>query len=84
MKAVYDLDILINKFKNKDKVALARLITIIENEPEKAHEIFKHFENITHDSYIIGITGSPGVGKSTLTGQISKKLLEEGKSVGII
>lgn len=84
MKAAYDLDTLINRFKNKDKIALARLITIIENEPEKAHEIFKHFENITHDSYIIGITGSPGVGKSTLTGQISKKLLEEGKSVGII
>ena len=84
MKAAYDLDILIDKFKNKDKIALARLITIIENEPEKAHEIFKHFENITHDSYIIGITGSPGVGKSTLTGQVSKKLLEEGKSIGII
>jgi len=84
LKAAYDLDTLINRFKNKDKIALARLITIIENEPEKAHEIFKHFENITHDSYIIGITGSPGVGKSTLTGQISKKLLEEGKSVGII
>ena len=84
MKATYDLDTLINKFKNKDKIALAKLITIIENEPEKAHEIFKYFENITHDSYIIGITGSPGVGKSTLTGQISKKLLEVGKLVGII
>lgn len=84
MKVAFDLDILINRFKNKDKIALAKLITIIENEPEKAHEIFKHFEDITHDSYIIGITGSPGVGKSTLTGQISKKLLEEGKSVGII
>jgi len=84
LKVAFDLDILINRCKNKDKIALAKLITIIENEPEKAHEIFKHFEDITHDSYIIGITGSPGVGKSTLTGQISKKLLEEGKSVGII
>ncbi|MFX0042956.1 MAG: methylmalonyl Co-A mutase-associated GTPase MeaB [Candidatus Hodarchaeota archaeon] len=84
MKAVYDLDTLINKFKNKDKIALAKLITIIENEPDKAHEIFKHFEEINHDSYIIGITGSPGVGKSTLTGQICKKLLEEGKTIGII
>lgn len=84
MRITQDIDTLISKFKKKDKVALAKLITIIENEPEKAHEIFKHFEDITHDSYIIGITGSPGVGKSTLTGQISKKLLEEGKSVGII
>ncbi|MFX1321389.1 MAG: methylmalonyl Co-A mutase-associated GTPase MeaB [Promethearchaeota archaeon] len=84
MKVSYDFDTLINKFKNKDKIALAKLITIIENEPEKAHDIFKHFEGISHDSYIIGVTGSPGVGKSTLTGAICKKILEEGKSVGII
>jgi len=84
LKVAYDINTLISKFKEKDKIALSKLITIIENEPERAHEIFKHFENIKHDSYIIGITGSPGVGKSTLTGQITKKVLEEGKSVGII
>lgn len=84
MKKDYDINALITKFKNKDKIALARLITIIENEPDKAHEIFKHFEDVKHDSYIIGITGSPGVGKSTLTGAICKKLLDEGKRIGII
>ncbi|MFX1312451.1 MAG: methylmalonyl Co-A mutase-associated GTPase MeaB [Promethearchaeota archaeon] len=84
MKTEYDINTLITKFKNKDKIALAKLITIIENDPDRAHEIFKHFEDIKHDSYIIGITGSPGVGKSTLTGVICKKLLDEGKSVGII
>ncbi len=84
MKVRYDIDTLINKFKQKDKIALAKLITIIENEPERAHEIFKHFEDIKHDSFIVGITGSPGVGKSTLTGEICKKILEDGKSVGII
>ena len=84
MKVGYDIDTLINKFKQKDKIALAKLITIIENEPERAHEIFKHFEDIKHDSFIVGITGSPGVGKSTLTGEICKKLLEDGKSIGII
>ncbi|KKN22553.1 hypothetical protein LCGC14_0913930 [marine sediment metagenome] len=84
MKKKYDINTLITKFKNKDKFALARLISIIENDPESTHEIFKHFENRKHNSYIIGITGSPGVGKSTLTGAISKKLLEEGKSIGII
>jgi LAO/AO transport system kinase len=80
----YDLDTLIANFKNKDKIALAKLISLIENEPERAHEVFKHFENITHESYIIGITGSPGVGKSTLTGALTQKLLDNGKSVGII
>jgi len=84
LKKDYNIETLITNFKNKDKIALARLITIIENEPDKAHEIFKHFEDVKHDSYIIGITGSPGVGKSTLTGAICKKLLEEGKRIGII
>jgi LAO/AO transport system kinase len=78
------VDSLISKFKNGDKIALAKLITIIENEPEKTHEIFKHFEDIKHNSYIIGITGSPGVGKSTLTGAICSKLLDEDKKIGII
>ena len=84
MKKDYNIETLITNFKNKDKIALARLITIIENEPDKAHEIFKHFEDVKHNSYIIGITGSPGVGKSTLTGAICKKLLDDGKKIGII
>jgi len=78
------IESLVSRFKKKDKIALARLITIVENEPEKASKIFKHFENIKHDSYIIGLTGSPGVGKSTLTGAIAQKILDEGKTVGII
>jgi len=80
----YELEPLIERFKNKDKIALAKLITILENEPESAAEIFSHFENVKHDSYIVGITGSPGVGKSTLTGAIAQKLLDAGKSIGII
>ena len=84
MRKDYNIDELVQKFKDHDKIALARLITIIENEPEKAVEIFKHFEEKNHESYIVGITGSPGVGKSTLTGAITQKLLDDGKRVGII
>ncbi|MFW9939259.1 MAG: methylmalonyl Co-A mutase-associated GTPase MeaB [Candidatus Thorarchaeota archaeon] len=84
MKDNYDIQTLIDRFKKKDRVALARLISIIENEPEKAYDIFQHFKELKHDSYIIGITGSPGVGKSTLTGAISQKFLDNGKTVGII
>ncbi len=80
----YNIDNLIQRFKKKDKISLARLITLVENHPEVTKEIFKHFNNLEHDSYIIGITGAPGVGKSTLTKAISKILLEEGKSIGVI
>ncbi|MFX0019304.1 MAG: methylmalonyl Co-A mutase-associated GTPase MeaB [Promethearchaeota archaeon] len=84
MEKSHHIDTLVNQFKNKDKIALAKLISVIENEPERVYEIFRHFEGIKNDSYIIGITGSPGVGKSTLTGAITQKLLDQGKSVGII
>ncbi|MFX1493598.1 MAG: methylmalonyl Co-A mutase-associated GTPase MeaB [Promethearchaeota archaeon] len=84
MKNSYHIDTLVNQFRKKNKIALAKLISVIENEPERAYEIFRHFEDIKNDSYIIGITGSPGVGKSTLTGAITQKLLDQGKSVGII
>ena len=84
MTKAYDIESLIQRFKQKDKVALAKLTTLIENHPETASEVFKHFHDLSHESYIVGITGSPGVGKSTLTGAISKKLLEVGKYVGII
>ncbi len=84
MRKTYDIETLIQNFKNKDKVALAKLITLVENEPDKALEIFKHFDNSDKDSYIIGITGSPGVGKSTLINILAKQLLDEGKSVGVI
>jgi len=80
----YDIDNLVERFNQGDKFALARLISLVENEPEKAPEVFKHFHNKHHNSYIIGLTGSPGVGKSTITNAITKRLLKEGKKVGII
>jgi LAO/AO transport system kinase len=60
---------LITKFKQKDRRALARLISLVENDPGLATEIFKHFEK-PNGAYIIGITGAPGVGKSTMINQI--------------
>ena len=45
MKKEYNIEELVQKFKEKSKIALARLITILENQPEKAPEIFKHFQD---------------------------------------
>lgn len=74
---------LIEKFKQKDRRALARMISLVENQPELADLIFKHFDT-PKGAYTIGITGAPGVGKSTLINQISQKLVDQGKAVGII
>ncbi|MGB9781049.1 MAG: methylmalonyl Co-A mutase-associated GTPase MeaB [Caldanaerobacter sp.] len=69
---------------NRDKRAIARAITYAEDDEEKAREIIKKLYKRSGNAYVVGITGPPGVGKSTLTDKIVKKLAEEGKKIGII
>lgn len=84
MKPKHDLEKLIKEFKEGKKRALARLITLVENEPVLAKDIFKHFDQFLEKSYIIGITGPPGSGKSTIIDLLAKKIVDQGKSIGII
>ena len=51
---------LINNLKEKDVRSVARLLTLIENEDERAESIIKEIWKLTGKSYIIGITGPPG------------------------
>ncbi len=64
--------------------ALAKLITLVENEQPGAIEAMESIYPHTGNAYIIGITGPPGAGKSTLTDKITKELRRENYTVGII
>ncbi len=82
-----DLDIynLIEKMRKGDRRAVARLITKVENGgPEVSKQIIKEIYPETGKSFIIGITGSPGSGKSTLTNQIASEYLKKGLKISII
>ena len=73
-----------DEIRKGNKRAAARLITKIENEESDAAELLEACLDFSVGSRIIGITGPPGAGKSTLTDQLTKYLIKQGKQIGII
>jgi LAO/AO transport system kinase len=73
---------LIEQLHQGDKKALARCITIVENNLEGSEEILFSLSN-TRQIPLIGITGPPGAGKSTLVNSLIKQLTTEGCKIGV-
>ncbi len=67
-----------------DRRALARAITLVENSEPLAYELVRELYPETGGAYAVGVTGPPGVGKSTLIAALVRHVRELGKSVGVI
>ena len=73
-----------NKFKNNDVLAAARLMRDLEDRVPGALERLKSLYLNTGRAYVIGVTGAPGSGKSTLVDRMIDVFRKEGKSVGVV
>jgi LAO/AO transport system kinase len=78
------IDELFTGLSQGDKKSASRLMTLLENDDESAEEALKRLYASERRAFVIGITGWPGVGKSTLVSKLAKCFLDEGRKVGII
>lgn len=64
--------------------SLARAITIVENNALGTGDILQQISPLLGQATVVGFTGAPGAGKSTLVGAFIKELRKRKKSVGVI
>src|SRR5215468_5914475 len=72
------------QFANHDRNALARLITLVENRAPETSAIIERVYPLTGHAQVIGITGPPGAGKSTLVNRLIVKYRALGKRVAVL
>ncbi|HEX5596908.1 MAG TPA: methylmalonyl Co-A mutase-associated GTPase MeaB [Micromonosporaceae bacterium] len=79
-----DIPLLIERARQGDPRAVARLITLVESGDELLPQVAAALAPHTGRAQIIGLTGSPGVGKSTTTNELVRALRARGHRVGVL
>ena len=82
--ALADPDALIGAARAGDPRALARLVSLVENAAPQLRPILAAITPLTGQARVIGLTGSPGVGKSTVTGALVAAYRARGLRVGVL
>jgi LAO/AO transport system kinase len=67
-----------------DRRALARMVTLIENESPQARRYLAELHQHAGNAHIVGVTGAPGAGKSTLVTHIVRELRRRDRKVGVV
>jgi LAO/AO transport system kinase len=73
-----------DQLRSGDPRALARAISVVENRQPGCSELLKELFPHTGRALVLGLTGAPGAGKSTLVDQLAKHYRKENRTVGII
>ena len=80
----WTLEDLASGVRGGDRRALARAITLVENGDELSYDLVRELYGGTGRSRVIGVTGPPGVGKSSLISALVRRLRADGRTVGVI
>jgi LAO/AO transport system kinase len=72
------------KIRAGDVRAISRAITAIEDRDPQSEDLLRHIFPYTGNSFVIGVTGAPGTGKSTLVDRLAGFYRRAGDAVGII
>jgi LAO/AO transport system kinase len=83
-RSVASVDDLVARARKGDPRAVARLISLVEDASPQLREVSAGLAPHTGNAQIVGITGSPGVGKSTTTSALVAALRESGQRVGVL
>ena len=75
---------LVERARSGDARAVARLISLVEDASPLLREVMAGLAPYTGNAQIVGVTGSPGVGKSTSTSALVTELRKSGKRVGVL
>jgi LAO/AO transport system kinase len=75
---------LVERARKGEPRAVARLISLVEDASPRLREVMEALVPLTGRAVVVGITGSPGVGKSTSTSALVTALRRTGKRVGVL
>jgi LAO/AO transport system kinase len=78
------IETLITGVRTGNRLALARAISRVEDEQEEAHALLRALYASSGQAHIIGVTGAPGTGKSTLVTALAQAYRSAGVTVGIV
>jgi LAO/AO transport system kinase len=84
MKSIDEIDGLVSDFRHKSIGALSRCITLIENFPKDRHTIISKLATFIQTPLIIGFTGPPGVGKSSLINKLLYRFAEQYDRIAVL
>ena len=84
MSTAWTLEQLVEGVRGGDRRALARAITLVESSDPLAYDLIRELYAETGHAYTIGVTGPPGVGKSSLISTLVRHVRDRDATVGVI